>query len=156
MRLFSKAPDGGPDSPVQAYFLCEFKGFFSIALLKFHKGGREAFHSHAFHALTWFLKGDMIEETLEGSSNRYRKSLFPKFTSKDNMHRVLANKDSWCFTIRGPWQNTWSEYDKSTNTVTVLTNGRTIVVQHQATASNRLNNKQTIKVSGNNNRVVQR
>lgn len=61
MRNFLvKKKDGGPESPVDAYFLVELKGLFSIALLKFNKGCREAFHSHAFDAWTWFLSGDLV------------------------------------------------------------------------------------------------
>ena len=56
MKLFSKCKDGGKESPVDGYFLIECKGLFSVALLKFNKGGREAYHTHAFDAYTWFLK----------------------------------------------------------------------------------------------------
>jgi len=47
MRLFQKAKDGGPESPVDGYFLIEIKSLFSIALLKFNNGGRENYHTHA-------------------------------------------------------------------------------------------------------------
>lgn len=34
MKFFSKAPDGGKDSEVDGYFLCEIKPLFSIVLLR--------------------------------------------------------------------------------------------------------------------------
>lgn len=127
MRFLQKTPDGGPESPVRAYFLFEIKGLCSIALLKFNKGSRDNFHSHAFNALTWFLWGDMEEYKVDGTSTPYKRSFLPKVTKKDNMHKVMAFKTSWCLTIRGPWQDTWKEYNEKYNRVTTLTHGRKIV-----------------------------
>ena len=125
MRFFSKTKDGGPESPVEAYFLFEIKSICSIALLKFNEGGRETYHTHAFNALTWFLHGDMTEEDIDGHYHVYRRSLLPKLTHRSKNHRVLAWTDSWCLTIRGPWSSTWTE-DSDTHH-TILTHGRKIV-----------------------------
>jgi hypothetical protein len=59
MRFFHHGKDGGPESPVEGYWLFEIKWLCSIVLLKFNDGGREAYHSHAFNALSWLLKGDL-------------------------------------------------------------------------------------------------
>lgn len=126
-NFFKKRKDGGPDSPVDAYFLIESKMFFTIALLKFNKGAREQFHTHAFDAFTWFLKGDLVEEDINGTFYKYKRSLLPKLTRKDKNHRVKAKQTSWCFTIRGPWQKTWTEDDVSNNITTTFTSGREIV-----------------------------
>lgn len=117
MKLFAKAKDGGPDSPVDAYFLIEWKRAFSIALLKFNKGGREAYHTHAFNAFTWFLKGDLREQDVDGWVYFYKRSLKPKFTPKEKCHRVKAFVDSWCLTIRGPWDKEWKEVEEGKETV---------------------------------------
>ena len=126
-HLLNKAKDGGKDSPVDAYFLFEIKGLCSIALLKFNKGCREDYHNHAFNALTWFIKGDLTEEKVDGSVKKYKRSFVPKLTTKNNCHRVIAHKDSWCFTIRGRWENTWYELNESKDLKTFLTNHRQIV-----------------------------
>ncbi|ATN93435.1 hypothetical protein [Pseudoalteromonas phage J2-1_QLiu-2017] len=126
-RWFEKVKDGGPDSPVDAYFLCEIKGLFSIAILKFNKGCREEYHTHAFGALTWFIKGSLVEEFWVRPSRWYTRSWLPKFTSRHKLHRVNAKEDSWCFTIRGPWSETWMEWNSKTNTKTLLTHGRKVV-----------------------------
>jgi hypothetical protein len=131
MKLFSKAKDGGPKSPVDAYFFIECKSLFSVALLKFNKGAREQYHNHAFDALTWFLKGSMTEETYDGMFKPYKRSLVPKYTKKTNMHRVVANEDSWCITLRGPWQATWQEADAGTDTKTTFTHGRAVIATTQ-------------------------
>lgn len=130
MRLFEKTKDGGSKSPVDVYFLIENKKLFSIALLRFDEGSRENFHNHAFKAWTWFLFGDLIEEKYEPPHNYftiYKRSLFPKVTEKDNLHKVHAQKTSWCFTIRGPWLDKWQEYNEKDDKTITLTHGRKIV-----------------------------
>lgn len=125
MRLLQKTKDGGPDSPVDAFFLIEWKKGFSIALLRFNKGAREAYHTHAFNALTWFLSGELTEEQPIGKATRqldYKRSLLPKITIRSNNHRVIAHKTSWCFTIRGPWEAYWTE--TRDDKLVTLTHGR--------------------------------
>lgn len=129
MKFFCWSKDGGPDSPVEAYFLCEIKSFCSIALLKFNRGNRETYHTHAFHALTWFLSGELVEQDIDGSYHIYRRSLFPKLTRRTKNHRVVAYCDSWCFTVRGPWSSTWTEDDDTHHTI--LTHGRKVVEKHE-------------------------
>jgi hypothetical protein len=121
-RLFYVKPDGGKDSGVTAYFLIEWKPVFSIGILHFKPGTREAYHSHAFNALTWWLKGKVIEEKLNGENKRYYASFIPKFTSRSNFHKVYAYKDTYALTFRGPWKDTWEEY-KGGKHIT-LTHGR--------------------------------
>lgn len=130
MRILQKTKDGGSESPVDAYFLIEIKSLFSIAILKFNKGGRENYHSHAFDAWTWFLTGELLEERIIDNTkqyNRYFRSLLPKFTPKDNLHRVKAFKDSWCLTIRGKWKNTWTEYNEKEDKTITFTHNRKII-----------------------------
>lgn len=126
-RILEKTKDGGEKSHVDAYFLFEWKDVCSVALLKFNKGGRRVYHTHAFNALTWFLWGSMAEETLHGESSittQYRRSLKPKVTRRDRNHRVMADRTSWCFTIRGPWADAWTEQDGDKKTI--LTWGRKV------------------------------
>jgi len=126
MRFLEKQKDGGPESNVDAFILIEIKALFSIMLLRFNKGYRTAFHSHAFHALTWFLFGDMEEVDVKENQQpyKYKFNLIPKVTLKTKVHRVIAFTTSWCFTIRGPWDTTWFEINKEQNIKTTLTHGR--------------------------------
>jgi len=125
MRILSKTKDGGPESHVDAFFVIEIKQLFSMALLSFNKGQREAFHTHAFTAWTWFLFGDMKEQNYDGTTKDYKRSLLPKVTRKDCNHRVIAHQTSWAFTIRGPWDKQWSEDTDDEHTV--FTWGRKVV-----------------------------
>jgi len=123
MRILQKTKDGGPNSPVDAYFLIESKRFGSIALLKFNPGTREAYHTHAFDALTWFICGNMWEQGyLSKRLTQYHRSIWPKCTLKEDNHRVVCLKPSWAFTLRSPWKDTWTETKKGKKTT--LTHGR--------------------------------
>lgn len=131
MKFFFKRKDGGPESHVTGYWLIEWKKVFSIVLLRFDRGSREVFHSHAFNALTWFLSGEVEECVRVGRYLGYTKiwgpSFKPKWTPRDCVHKVYGRAPrTWALSIRGPWSEFWREYNAD-NTFTVLTNGRKIV-----------------------------
>jgi len=102
-RLFFKKYDGGKSSGVTGYFLIEWKKVFSIGLLHFKDGSREAYHSHAFNAITWWLYGkvkEIIHPLL--SEKCFSPSIRPKFTKRDCFHKVSSFGSSWALTFRGP------------------------------------------------------
>lgn len=117
MKLFHKSYDGGADSGVTGYWLIEAKNLFSIVLLHFSPGSREAFHSHAFNAVTWWLRGNVREEFYyaypEGwtDSIDWKPSFKPKFTPRGNFHKIVAGENgAWALSFRGPWNKTWQEH----------------------------------------------
>ncbi len=133
--------EGGPESPV-SFFGIEIKRLGSIGFLKVTEGRREVvFYTSAFHAFTWFLKGRLREEHIQRVSrtgshsvhSAHTRDLLPKFTSRKCIYRVYALEDSWCFTIRGPWQHVWREFSPKTGLFTVLTHGREIVGTYPVT-----------------------
>lgn len=122
-RFFYKKPDGGLDSGVTGYFLIEWKMFFSIGLLHFKKGSREAFHSHAFNALTFWVKGDVTEiKHPSDISKDFSASFKPKYTPRSNFHKIFAHTDTYALTFRGPWLDYWYEFKN--NKYQILTHGR--------------------------------
>lgn len=121
MRLFSKAPDGGKDSGVTGHFLIEIKSLFSIVLLRFEKGTREAFHDHAFNAWTLWLKGMAREHHLDGTTKEWYRGQV-KYTPRKVFHKVEALKTTWAVSIRGPWNKTWHE--SRNGKLVTLTHGR--------------------------------
>lgn len=130
MRFLSKAPDGGQGSGVTGYFLVEIKSLFSIALLRFDKGSREAFHEHAFNAWTVWLWGEVIEMALEETgTGRLHWSLKRfiagdiKRTPRHLCHRITARRTTWALSFRGPWVDRWREFRPGRGWVT-LTHGR--------------------------------
>jgi hypothetical protein len=121
MKLLRSSPDGGKGSGVTAYFLVEWKQGFSIALLHFRKGTREAYHSHAFNAWTWWLKGNVLEHYRDGTTGRWSAGDL-KYTPRSCFHKIEALTSTWALSIRGPWSDVWEE-DRAGKLVR-LTHGR--------------------------------
>ena len=127
-RLFYIKNDGGDSSGVKAFFLIEWKILFSVGLLRFNKGSREAYHSHAFNAISWWLKGHVTEIDYPDDQNRdFKQSWRPKITLRDKFHKVYAHEDTWAITLRGPWFDIWKEFRPSLGKIVKLTHGRRLV-----------------------------
>lgn len=127
MKIFEKGTDGGNKSNVTGYWLIEAKSLFSIVFLRFGKGSRESYHSHAFNALTWFIYGEVIEQFRDKKAINWKPSLKPKYTPRDCYHKVFAKETTYALCIRGPWSKTWKEYNPITKKEITLTNGRKVV-----------------------------
>ncbi len=127
MKLFSCGKDGGDKSTVWGFWLVEIKSLFSVVVLCFEKGSRESFHSHAFNAVTWFLKGNIDEQHLDGRVINWTPSLKPKYTPRRTFHKVFATERTWAISFRGPWASTWKEFRPRTKQFVTLTNKRKIV-----------------------------
>lgn len=127
MKLFKKMKDGGPESKVTGYFLVEIKSLFSIVLLKFTDGSRDAYHSHAFDAISWVLKGRLNEYLPIGWIENYHVSLIPILTTRHRFHRVVSLGTTWVLSFRGPWSDQWREYIPTTDQHLTLTHGRKII-----------------------------
>lgn len=129
-KILFKRADGGENSGVTAYMLIEWKSLFSIGLLHFKQGSREAYHTHAFNAITWWLKGHVTEVHVEGETildkfKSFAPSFKPKFTSRDCYHKIIATTNTWVLTFRGPWKDKWKELRPDGEVV--LTHGRKTV-----------------------------
>jgi hypothetical protein len=132
MRFFSRAKDGGPESTVTGYWLLELKKLFSIVLLRFDDGTRDAYHDHAFNSISWVLRGKLVEYTLHGRGVRaYRPSWRPIVTTRDTFHQVVSDKRSWVISFRGPWAKQWHEWNPSTGDYATLTDGREVIDEHR-------------------------
>lgn len=138
--VFEGGKDGGPKSKVFGLWLIRIKQLFTIALLCFHRGSREAYHSHAFNSISWVLKGRLEEYDLNFTGDEVVKvhtpSLKPIITNRNTFHKVYGvGEKTWVFTIRGPWRPTWQEFEFDDNnrrrgTLTSLTHDRKIVAEH--------------------------
>ena len=128
MKLFQMAKDGGPESHVWGFFFIEWKRFFSVALLHFGDGSREAYHSHAFNSISWMLSGKLTENPLYNPiPNVYEPSLTPIRTPRSMFHRVTSDGNTYVLTFRGPWAKTWHEYIPAEDRYLELTSGRKVV-----------------------------
>lgn len=83
-------------------------GFYTL------KKEQEKHHTHAFNALTWWLKGNVTElklnamfdgknqllEKTNDITKNYFPSIIPKYTSRSNFHKVVAHKNTYGLTFR--------------------------------------------------------
>lgn len=113
-----KRIDLGEQSVTELTIL-EYKKWFSIKLFNFHKseGVQDRFHTHAFNAYSFLLKGDYTEEVLE--DNKIVKCLRSRskalFIPKDSYHRITRSKGCVTLLVTGPWGETFKEL-RNTNT----------------------------------------
>jgi len=127
MKILTAMKDGGPKSHVTGFFLVEIKSLFSVVLLRFAQGTREAFHSHAFNALTFWLRGSVMEEHTTGLYRMWMPGDV-KYTPRNCFHKVDSLfGNSWALSFRGPWAKTWKEYLQEEDKFVTLTHGRKIV-----------------------------
>lgn len=129
MKLLKYMKDGGKESRVAGFFFVEIKSLFSIVLLHFYPGSREAYHSHAFNAVSWVLRGKLQENLLKGpvSKAEYIPSWRRIFTGRSDFHKVVSVGHTWVLSFRGPWANTWWEFLPQENRFQTLTHGRKVV-----------------------------
>ena len=131
MKILWGGKDGGPESKVYVWGL-EIKSLFSVLLLRFDEGSREAFHSHAFNAISWVLTGQLWERLDPGGAGVlprwaiYKPARKPIVTPRERTHQVrgVASR-SWVLTLRGPWQRTWRDISAAGSFT--LTHGRKVV-----------------------------
>lgn len=124
MKLFRGAADGGETSGVKGYFLIECKSLFSVVLLHFNPGTREAYHSHAFNAVTLWLRGRVREHHYGGGSRDFRRGQL-KVTRRATTHKVESLGHAWALSFRGPWADRWQEFRQGR--LVTLTHGRKVV-----------------------------
>src|SRR4051812_2822256 len=124
MKICKWCKDGGSESHVWSFILIEWKALFTVTLLKFDDGSREAYHNHAFNAWSWLLRGRLTERVLFHAERTYRPSLKPIFTARETFHMVVSEGTSYALTFRGPWDSTWLEYLPTVKKFIRLTNGR--------------------------------
>lgn len=126
MKILWGDKDGGPESRVWVWGF-EWKQGFSILLMNFHEGSREAWHTHAFNAVSWVIAGALKEHDFSSdgvwwSSRFYYPSWKPVKTLRSTYHKVEGmEKNNWVLSLRGPWVNTWKD---NPGTEVTLTHGR--------------------------------
>lgn len=127
MLFLQLKKDGGPDSKVWGWWLIEWKRLFTVALMHFLDGSREAYHSHAFNAISWVIRGKLTENIIDGTVNVYTPSFKPIYTPRTAFHKVVSEGNTWVFTLRGPWVKVWFEYIPGKEQLLALTNGRKVL-----------------------------
>lgn len=127
MKWLWSRKDGGPESKVWAWGF-ESKALFSVLVLKFGEGSREAFHSHAFNCISWVLRGALLEflGLRRTPGNLYHSGFRPIVTKRTTFHQVHGiGPATWVITFRGPWVVTWREWVNGK--LVTLAHGRKVI-----------------------------
>jgi hypothetical protein len=128
MKILRGGKDGGTESRVWCWGF-ESKSMFSVLLLKFGEGSREAYHTHAFNAISWVLRGALMERYKGGAHYFHEPRLKPVITRRETFHKVSGLAPStWVLTLRGPWVDQWREFLPALRKYVTLTHGRKEVV----------------------------
>ena len=126
MKILTWRKDGGPESKVSGFFFIEWKRVFTVVLLKFGEGSRNAYHNHAFSAVSWMLSGRLDEHRLDNPwhADKYEPSFRPIWTPRIRFHKVVSTGTSWVLSFRGPWAKEWREWRPDERRFVTFTHGR--------------------------------
>jgi hypothetical protein len=115
VKLLWNDKDGGPESRVWCWGI-ESKGLGSVLLMRFAEGSREAYHTHAFNAISWVLRGCLQERPLWAAPfefRHHRAGPVPIVTKRNTFHQVHGMApNTWVLSFRGPWVNLWLELNR--------------------------------------------
>ena len=99
---------------VTQYTLIECKELFSVIFYRWNTIDQVRFHTHAFNAYAFLLRGYYEEkiivdgEIIEKTVNQWLK---PRFLAKNYCHSIgYAKPQTMTLVITGAWQDTWQEY----------------------------------------------
>lgn len=96
---------------IRRFTIIEIKYLFGIIVNIFNTTDQDRFHSHAFHALSWMVRGHYFEDVLENNAVISKKIERSRFIPKNYIHKItLSTPNAVSVTFEGPWGSTWNEY----------------------------------------------
>ncbi len=96
---------------IQRFTLFELKNIGGIIINLFNTQTQDRYHSHAFAAWSWMIKGFYFEDVwLNGKATTKRISK-SRFIPKDYTHKITYSApNTISITFEGPWDYQWAEY----------------------------------------------
>lgn len=97
---------------IKRFIIFEFKPLGGIIINVFNTDTQNRFHSHAFWAFSWMVRGWYNEEVIEGNQiiSKIVKPCF-RFIPRNYIHKIQqSSKNAVSITFEGPWHSTWNEY----------------------------------------------
>lgn len=117
------------------YTIFENKYFGGIWIYNWKTILQNRFHTHAFNAYAFLLRGSYIEEVIENNiiiTKNVNQWLKPRFLPKNYCHRILkAQPNTWTIVFFGKWSKFWYEYFEDTKTWIKYTWGRKIISKNK-------------------------
>ena len=104
---------------VTQYTLIECKELFSIIFYRWNTIDQVRFHTHAFNAHAFLLRGFYHEKVISDGKiidKTVNQWLKPRFLARNYCHSIgYAKPQTMTLVITGAWQETWQEYFPDTN-----------------------------------------
>lgn len=97
---------------ISRFTIIEIKYLFGIIINTFNTTSQDRYHSHAFHAWSWMLKGGYFEDVIkDGKVIRNVAIWKSRWIPRNHIHRIgYSLPGSMSVTFEGPWESTWQEY----------------------------------------------
>ena len=126
------------------YTIFENKKFGGIWIYNWKTIEQNRFHTHAFSAYAFLLKGSYIEEVIKDGKiikkevNQWMK---PRYLPRNYCHRILeAKPKTWTIVFFSKWINHWWEYFNDSKTWVKYGWGRKIIKKINGDETTILNN----------------
>lgn len=114
MKIFRKSEVVLGQGSVTQYIVFEHKRLFSLIFYKWNTIDQVRFHTHAFAAVAFLLKGWYWEKVMFNGvemTNFVNVPWIPRFLPKNYCHAVQnAKPGTTTMVITGPWQKHWYEF----------------------------------------------
>lgn len=97
---------------IRRFTIIEVKYLGGIVVNIFNTEDQDRFHSHAFSALSWMVKGHYYEDVVvEGKRVITKKIEKSRFIPRNYIHKITkSSPNAMSITFEGPWESTWNEY----------------------------------------------
>lgn len=96
---------------IKRFTIIEIKYLFGIIVNIFNTENQDRFHSHAFHAFSFMIKGYYYEHVIIGTECVTKKIEKSRFIPRNYIHKITkSTKNAMSITFEGPWESTWNEY----------------------------------------------
>lgn len=129
--LFRKSEVALGSGSVTQYIIFENKYLFSLIFYRWDTIDQVRFHTHAFPAIAFLLKGWYWEKVLFNGiemTNFVNVPLVPRYLPRNYTHAIgNAKPGSLTMVIAGPWQKYWWEFFPDTKKWVQYTWGRKVV-----------------------------
>lgn len=116
---------------ITRFTLVELKFIGGIILNIFNTTTQDRFHTHAFPALSFMLKGFYNENILHPNGKIEKRKIIPgiRYIPTYCNHQILdSSRNAISITIMGPWGYSWSETNAEKLNTRIYTWGRRRIV----------------------------
>lgn len=96
---------------IRRFTIFEIKYLGGVIINCFNTENQDRFHSHAFHALSWMIRGYYYEDVIINDRIVSKKIVKSRFIPKNYVHKITKSSvNAISVTFEGPWGPNWSEY----------------------------------------------